>query len=111
MNLDETARVQRRLGLTPNGVEDAALREATRDFQRRKGLVVTGEIDDRTAMALAGLATDGLLPAWFGTPDEADYVAARLGGSDPDAVRRFQSAAGLPLTGVVDEATARRIGD
>ena len=111
MTPGETAWVQRRLGLPADGVSSAELIIALRNFQRAWGLVITGEVDGPTRHALASLATEGLLPRWYGTEIADTVVASRIGGSDEDSIRRFQSAAGLPLTGVVDEETARRIGD
>lgn len=111
MNPSVIARFQRRLGLRATGIADADMESAIRGFQRARGLVITGELDQRTVAALGSVPTAGLLPEWYGTEIQDTVVAARIGGSDEASIRRFQSAAGLPLTGLVDEATARRIGD
>ena len=111
MTPSELARVQRRLGLTPDGVVSEDFGQKVRVFQKDRGLVVTGKIDDPTYAALGGLATEGLVPSWFGTVDEIETVQLRIGGHDRDSILRYQSAAGLPLTGLLDLATAVRIGD
>jgi len=99
------AAARRRLGLAPGAEITAPIRE----FQRRSGLVVTGEIDEVTRDALERTPTAGMLPTWYGTERQSWVVGHRLG--DSNAIRRFQSAVGLVPTGVVDEATATKIGD
>ena len=98
-----------RLGLGFNPDEDAA-REALRRFQNERGLLVTGALDEPTRLALDAIPTEGLVPEWWGTEEQDEAVAARLGASDEASIRRFQSARRLPLTGVVDEATAVALG-
>ena len=69
-------------------------------------------------------ATSGLTPDWFTRPVHpgSDDIAVSIVGSAlgvpaatglewASAVRRLQSAHGLDLTGVVNEATAKLIGD
>ena len=105
----EEVSLLRRLDL-PFDADENDLREAVRDFQASRGLMVTGEIDSRTQLALDSIPTAGLVPAWWGTEDQDEAVRMRLGACDGDSIRRFQSARRLPLTGVVYEETARALG-
>jgi peptidoglycan hydrolase-like protein with peptidoglycan-binding domain len=111
MTLTETAFVQRALGLRVDGVPSAELVYEIRGFQRAHGLVVTGLVDDLTLRRLRATITDDLTPTWFGTDGQDAAVTERLGSCDEDTIRRLQSAAGLAITGAVDEPTARIIGD
>ena len=79
-----------------------------RAFQLATGLVVSGVLDELTVAVWNATSID-IVPEWFDTPDQDDVVVSCLG--DTDAVRRFQSALGLEPTGVVDETTARHIGE
>lgn len=103
------ALVQRLLGVRITGVWDEATARAVREFQRESGLLVTGLLDPPTERMIRSLPTRDLVPSWFCSDDRDRVVAERLG--DEDAVRRFQSAAGLFPSGVVDEETARRLGE
>ena len=109
MNPATLAGVQRRLGLPPTGTGDVS--REVRAFQRERGLTVSGALDEPTLRTLDNLPTAGLVPGWFGTETADAAVGARLGGCDRDTILRFQSAVRLPLTGVVDEPTAIKIGD
>ena len=111
MTLTETAFVQRALGFRPDGVPSAALTVEVRAFQADHGLVITGVVDDLTMRRLRATTTDGLVPLWFGAEGQDEVITERLGSCDQATIRRFQSAAGLTPTGVVDEATARTIGE
>lgn len=111
MTPTETAIVQRALGLRPDGLPSEELTEAVRNFQQAHGLVVTGRIDPLTRSRIGATATYGLVPLWFETDWQDEAVAERLGSCDPDTIRRLQSAAGLRPTGLIDEQTARTIGD
>lgn len=106
----DVAQVQRRLGFVPHGIYDEETAEAVRVFQLERGLRATAIVDEPTWLALEGLVTDGQVPAWF-TEGRLDEAERRLGEpvTDP-ALRRYQSARGIPLTGVLDEATAVALG-
>ena len=105
---------------------------AVATYQSRRGLPATGAVDDATAAAM-GLCTTTTPPApvaWTpisvgarGGPVSAIQRAVinagiyLVGGADgyygpysAAAVQRYQSARGLPATGVVDEATAVAMG-
>jgi peptidoglycan hydrolase-like protein with peptidoglycan-binding domain len=115
-----------------------ALDRAVRDFQQRNGLLVDGEVGSETFGALAGAQPSpspaaGSLP---GLPDlELDapkkpgssgqkvrliqgwlslhgfnlVVDGGYGDATARQVRAFQTANGLPVTGVVDEATYAKL--
>ena len=105
---------------------------AVATYQSRRGLPASGAVDDATAAAM-GLCTTATPPApvaWTpisvgarGGPVSAIQRAVinagiyLVGGADgyygpysAAAVQRYQSARGLPATGVVDEATAIAMG-
>ena len=121
----DVAVVQRLLGLSVSGEWGDHTTVALRGAQRAARIAPTGVVDEETATMLGERATSGLTPDWFtrpvhpGSDDIAvDAVSSALGlvsGASnrewDSAVRRFQSQYGLDLTGVVDEATARLIGD
>lgn len=120
--------VQRKLGAEVTGVWDDDTEARVRGLQMARKRKPTGEVDEQTAEDLGEEATVGMTPEWF-TGDLAlgdispavHKVRCRLGVPhkgddrfDPDvekAVRRFQSGHQLPVTGVVDEATAVALGE
>lgn len=115
------------LGLVPDGTYDQTTAALVRGLQLREGLPVSGKIDKRTAEKLGDRATAGLRPEWHTRdialweigPDvrRANELLDRPAEGDvytPEveaAVLRLQSANGLPLTGVLDAATATILGD
>jgi peptidoglycan hydrolase-like protein with peptidoglycan-binding domain len=112
-----------------DGVFGPATERALRQFQTERGLEVTGTVTDATANALSGISTTPQVPAMtslVGTriganghvvrtvqqalinagirfPGAADGI---FGPATANALRIFQSQAGLKVTGEVDEATA-----
>ena len=117
-----------------DGIFGVYTRAAVATYQSRRGLAATGAVDDGTAAAM-GLCRLGPAPppapaTWtpVGFPQRGGAVASiqravinsgiyLLGGADgyfgrytEEAVRRYQSARGLPATGVVDQATAVAMG-
>lgn len=121
--------VRRKLGFTDSGPYDRSVQERVVGLARRKHVVTEGDVTPEVATVLGESEADkaGLTPEWYQHPirymfQEGEDVRAlrgRLGlGTrdnryDPDAedaVRRFQSAHGLPSTGFVDEELAKRIG-
>lgn len=122
----DVAAVQRLLGAAADGVFDEELEARVRGVQRKAKREVTGVVDEDTAGVLGEVAESALRPEWFERPlglwaagDDVRRLrcALDLGDGDdrftPDveaAVRRLQSANGLPLSGEVGEAEARLIG-
>lgn len=119
--------VVHRLLAAPLGVmfgEDDAVQ--VRGIQAAAGLPATGVVDAATA-AVMGERTDiGLIPVWFVRDLSAGYVGWDVMRArellevppgtlyDPEvdaAVRRFRSARGLPLSGVLDATVATLLGE
>jgi len=81
-----------------------------RGLQAVSRLPVTGIVDEATAKVLGERAAAGQVPTWLGDPDrEADVIASTVG--DADALRRFQSAYRLPVTGTLDAECATLLAD
>lgn len=109
---DDVRTVQHLLGLSLTGVMDEATVMTVRGFQRNVGIAATGEVDAETADALGEQEGFGLLPEWWIPPavfdgDGWQRALSLIGATDSDGVRRFQGNHHLPVTGVVDETTAR----
>jgi peptidoglycan hydrolase-like protein with peptidoglycan-binding domain len=116
----------------------AALTAAVRDFQQRNGLLVDGEVGPETRGALGGalpprppvagpaqglpdLELDApkrpgssgekvrLIQGWLCLHGFKLVVDGDYGDATARQVRAFQTAAGLPATGVVDDATYAKL--
>ena len=76
--------VQKKLGVTADGVIGPQTRRAVRRFQRRKGLAVDGVIGPETLRAL------GLNARKASTPEDPEALLAKIAecesGGDPEAV-------------------------
>ena len=119
--------VQRKLRASSlSGVFDAETASRVRGIQFADKLPVTGVVDSTTANAIGESIRLGMTPDWFNgnmgvgvTGAAVTRLRALLGLPDGDrfdapleaAVRRFQSAHHLPLTGVMGEADATVLGD
>jgi peptidoglycan hydrolase-like protein with peptidoglycan-binding domain len=112
------------------GIFDGWTKNAVINFQRRNGLPVTGVIDHGTARRLGlfdvsdvqtnwrdlrlftvgplvASAERGLIAAGYAVNGAANNVFDKY---TYYAVRRFQAARGLPVTGVINLTTARALG-
>ena len=119
--------VQRKLrGNNISGTYDAETASRVRGIQFANKLPVTGVVDAATADAIGESIRLGFTPDWFAgnmglgaTGDCVTRLRTLLGLPDGDrfdasleaAVRRFQSAHHLPLTGKVCQADATALGD
>lgn len=120
--------VQRKVGALATGTWNDDTEARVRGVQMVNKIPPTGEVDEETAEILGEDPAHGQVPAWFegdlNLNDHSQAVCAvrcRLGVPnkshdryDADveaAVRRFQSGHDLPVTGVVDLATAIELGD
>lgn len=112
---DDVLIVQRRLSAPMTGVFDDDTAARVRGVQRMARRKQTGVVDAETAEAIGEKATAGRPPGWFGTDEQEPRlrVLLRLSMLEPldAALRRFQSANGLELTGEADEATVQLIAD
>ena len=119
--------VQRKLRSSHiSGVYDAETASRVRGIQFADKLPVNGMVDSATADAIGENIRAGIVPDWYGRElglwsegDDVQTLRKMLGFKDfgrfdrivESAVRRFQSAHRLPLTGRVCEADAIAIGD
>lgn len=118
--------VQRKLGIPITGVFDQTTAAVVRGFQMARKIKKTGTVNVPTAVALGDRATKGLTPEWWRRPlqlwdtgkdCEALNAVLNLPPTDrftPDteaAIRRWQSARNLPVTGVCHEEIAKILGD
>ncbi|MGA9275639.1 peptidoglycan-binding protein [Ilumatobacter sp.] len=135
----DVASLQRALmsaGITVQGGADGVFgpvtQQAVRNFQKARGLPVTGEVDQATSSALAGAsgssssASSGVEGLSQGSKGDAVKVLQQrlsergvyvAGGADgvfgeatARAVRHFQTWNGLGVTGSVNAATAKALG-
>ena len=115
------ASVQRRLGLSADGVFGPVTRRAVKAFQRRRGLTADGIVGPRTAAALgvrlpeSGAADRSLAGVSAGARAQLDSIARCESGGDPRAISRsgryrgkyqFSSATWRSLGGSGDPAAA-----
>lgn len=119
---DDVLIVQRKLGVPMTGVYDHATATRVRGYQKQHALEETGTVTKKTAKKAGDKATKGQPPAWFERPladgdSGTDVKALRDALHQPllpdyydhdlaDAVRRFQSDAGVKPTGEFDLETA-----
>ena len=119
---DDVLIVQRKLGVPMTGVMDTTTTTRVRGFQKTHALEETGTMTKKTAAKVGEKASKGQTPAWY-TREIAvgdvgqDVAALRIAMRQPnlpvdydeplaDAVRRFQSEAGVKPTGTLDHKTA-----
>lgn len=119
---DDVLIVQRKVDAPMTGKYDGETAARVRGVQKKRGRKQTGVVDKQTAKDLGPKPAEGQRPEWFagdcgpGCSGPCVAVVRNLLRQpnlpvdfDQDleaAVRRFQSANGLALTGVVDEQTA-----
>jgi peptidoglycan hydrolase-like protein with peptidoglycan-binding domain len=124
---DDVRIVQRKLDAAVTGTYDDDTAARVRGLEKKMGKKQTGVVDAGVAETLGEKATAGQVPEWFTEdcgPGCSGPCVARLrvllkqpnlpvyyDNSLENAVRRFQSANGLDVTGVVDEATAVSLAD
>ena len=122
----DVALVQRKLRACRTGVYDTETASRVKGVQFADKLPTTGVVDAVTAEVIGESCRVGITPDWFGRElalwsegDDVQRLRELLGFPDygrfdepvEAAVRRFQSAHHLPLTGRVCEADAVALGD
>jgi peptidoglycan hydrolase-like protein with peptidoglycan-binding domain len=120
---DDVLIVQRKLDAPLTGTYDDDTAARVRGAQKKMGNEQTGVVDAETAENLGEKADAGQVPDWFTSECHCPAVAkVRVLLGQPNlpvyhdealqaAVRRFQSANGLEVSGRVDEATAIALAD
>ena len=124
---EDVALVQRKLrAVNVSGTYDADTASRVRGVQFADKLPVNGMVDAATADAIGENVRAGIIPDWYarelGLWSEGDDVQTlrkllgvsgygRFDRAVEQAVRRFQSAHHLPLTGRVTQKDAIAIGD
>ena len=118
--------VQRKVGATPDGHFGPVTEQRVRSFQKAHGLHEDGHVGPRTAERIGEAATHGQVPEWYHRSlhvgehgedvkavQEICHVARDgiFGKDTEQAVRRFQSAHGLNVTGRVTRKDAIKMGD
>jgi peptidoglycan hydrolase-like protein with peptidoglycan-binding domain len=119
--------VRRKFGLLPDGKFDRTCYQLVSALAKKKKLDSDGEVNEAVAKELGPSADEHLPPEWFTRDlhhldmgEDVRNLNAALGLDPGDdrfredteaAVRRLQSARGLPPTGHVDSDLARVIGE
>lgn len=120
--------VRRKLGFAEAGSYDRSVQSKVVDVARKAKVNTTGEVNEDVAELLGPSTTDELAPQWYQRDlelaDEGPDVATahailvpqdawndHFGPQLEAAVRRLQSAKGLPVTGKINEEMARHIGE
>ena len=98
-----------------DGDPNRDMSDAIRQYQRGQGLPITGILDDATRAHL-GLETPASNPVLSAQTllHRLGYYTGPLDG-DPnrdmsDAIRQYQRALGIPITGVLDDLTRAHLG-
>jgi len=118
--------VRNKFGLEP-GPYDRTTMELVRGLARKRHIETDGEIDQVVAVALGPAADEDIAPTWFERElslwcegEDVRLFRWAIGFKDNDnrfhpeeeaAVRRLQSQRDLVVTGRVDEALAKYIGE
>jgi lysozyme family protein len=83
---NQTADVQRKLGITADGVNGPQTKRAVKRFQRSHGLVVDGIVGPQTLRALGLTVRRASASTTTSVPAALERIAACESGGDPTAV-------------------------
>lgn len=119
--------VRRKLGFQPDGPYDLSVSRMVMSLAKKKNIEFSGSVTANEAEALGPAADAALTPEWYERDLEmwchegADVATLnailgcpadnRFTPETEQAVRRLQSGAGVFPTGIVDEDTAKLVGD
>jgi len=107
-------KLQRKLGVTADGIFGPLTRAAVRAFQQRHGLLVDGIVGPQTRAALYRTApAQKIIRAWWVAPVQRALgvpVDGLYGPVSRAAVRAFQKKRGLVVDGIVGPQTLGALG-
>ncbi len=105
--------MQRKLGVTADGIFGPITRAAVRTFQKRHGLLVDGIVGPQTRAALFRTGPAKIIRAWWVVPVQRAlgvHVDGLYGPVSRAAVRAFQKKRGLVVDGIVGPQTLGALG-
>ena len=99
--------VQRKVGVSADGIFGPATRSAVKRYQQRKGLVADGIVGPRTAsaMGLSGSSSSGSSRSSSGSTTRTNFSGLVRQGSRGSVVKQIQRKVGVSADGIFGPAT------